>query len=400
LLLKIPFVLTFFLENKFKQMLISYDLMDFIDLIKNQLLVTKEPMAGFDIKTIFTLLKQNKFYVSPVYYPRFFYSLFLSSALSPFRFNERRKFDDIINSTDIEHDPLFLIGHWRGGTTYLHYLLKIDKQFGFFSTFDTYIPSIFLSGEKYLKIIVANSIPDKRPMDDVIMDADLPNEDEYAIGGVSVYSYYHGWCFPRNMDFYNRYVWLDDVSDSVIKDFKNNYLYMLRKSTLKCNGRRLLLKNPSNTARIKILHEMFPDAKFVHIHRNPYYQILSMIKFMRLVIPLYCVQKPPSFNVVEKSLLDMYEHMYRKFFVEKKLIPKENFIEICYEDFIMNPLSDVDRIYSELGLDGFDENKKSFNAYILSQVDFKTDKYTLTDEFKDKIYNRLDFVFKEFNYEK
>ncbi|MDG6219801.1 MAG: sulfotransferase, partial [Candidatus Thermoplasmatota archaeon] len=284
--------------------------MDYDDLQKKSLIITKEPLAGATVHTIFSLLKQNRFHVSFPYLPRILYSFFLSSVLSPFRYRDTRFMKKIVDTITIDKSPLFLLGHWRGGTTYLHNMLSKDDQFGFFSTFDAYVPGVCLRNEQLLKGIVAGSLPKKRPMDDVVMGADLPQEDEYALGGTSVYSYYHGWCFPKNMRLYDRYVWLDDVPERVVEEFKRNYLYLLKKASFKNKGRCLLSKNPSNTARVKLLLDMFPDAKFVHIHRNPYHQYLSMVRFMKTVIPLYCLQTPPPFEQVEGHLLDMYEHMY------------------------------------------------------------------------------------------
>ena len=63
--------------------------------------------------------------------------------------------------------PLFLLGHWRGGTTYLHNMLSKDDQFGYFSTFDAYVPGVCVKSESLLKGIVAGSLPKTRPMDDV-----------------------------------------------------------------------------------------------------------------------------------------------------------------------------------------------------------------------------------------
>lgn len=374
--------------------------MSFIDLHKKSLLVTKEPLAGADIRTLLSLLKQNKFQISVPYLPRLFYSFLLSGILSLFRYRDRKSMKQIKDKNIIKHPPLFLLGHWRGGTTYLHNMLSKDSQFGFFSTFDAYAPGIFLKNEQLLKGIVAGSLPKKRPMDDVLMGADFPQEDEYALGGMSVYSYYHGWCFPRNMRLYDRYVWLDDVSESVKDDFKKTYLYLLNKATIKNNGRCLLLKNPSNTARIKLLLEMFPDAKFVHIHRNPYHQFLSMSRFMKIVIPLYCLQTPPSFDIVEEHLLGMYEHMYRTYLEERKLVPKDHLIEIGYEAFVSDPLPELKRIYDTLDLDGFTDVENRFKAYLLAQSEIHPHQYIISDEVRQKVSSRWGFAFDAFGYDR
>jgi hypothetical protein len=236
-------------------------------------------------------------------------------------------------------------------------------------------------------------------MDDVKMDADFPQEDEYALGAFSPYSYYHGWCFPKNMDFYNRFVCFNDVSKDYIDDWKKVYMYLIKKVTLKENGKQLVIKNPSNTGRIRLLLEMFPDAKFVHINRNPYHVFLSMMRFMRIVIPLYCVQNPPGIDIVENSMMDLYMEIYKNYFIEKKLVPKDNFVEVGYEDFIVNPLDELKKVYDGINIDGFKDSERAFNAYILSQSEVKRYSYHLNDELKDKIYSRWGFVFKNFGYE-
>jgi len=393
------FLLSIF-ENDYISYFHSALLMTSDHVNRNSLIVTKEPLAGTNLKTIFQLLKQNHFHISFAYFPRLIYSLALSCFLSPFRYRDSHFMKKMYDKIHIDKSPVFLLGHWRGGTTYLHNMLSKDDQFGFFSTFDAYLPGACITGERLLKGIVAGSLPKKRPMDDVRMDADFPQEEEYAIGGMSIFSYYHGWCFPRNMDLYNRYVWLDDVNQEVIDDFKQTYLYLLKKASFKNNGKRLLLKNPSNTARVKILLEMFPDAKFIHIHRNPYFQYLSMVRFMKLVIPLYCLQHTPPFEVVEEHLFRMYERMYRKYFDERKMVPDNNLIEVKYEHFVANPLQQLKRIYGKLGLSDFSVVEQRFYAYMLSQSEIHPRKYVVTDEVKQKVYSRWNFAFDAFGYDK
>ena len=327
--------------------------MDYEELRKKTLIFTETPLAGYTLTNLFHLLRQNQFRISIRYLPRFMYSTIVSSIMVPFRLQERKKFDAKIMNTTISHHPLFILGHWRSGTTYLHNILSLDRNLGYFTTFQAYLPGVFLANEKLFKPIVASSIPERRPMDNVPMHADFPQEDQYAVGAFSPYSYYHGWCFPKNMSFYNRFVLMEDVSDYDIQRWKDIYLYLLKKATIAVGGKRLVLKNQDNTAKVKLLLELFPDAKFVLIQRNPYDLYYSMLKFMRIVIPLYCVQNPPPFDAVEDSMMDLYSMMFRKYLKERSLIPEGNLVEVKYEDFIREPIKIIQRIYSELNLDGF-----------------------------------------------
>lgn len=358
-----------------------------------------EPLAGSNFTNLLRLLAQNHFHVSIRYVPRTLYALALSSIIGAFHVKEELQFRRKIERTKLSHPPLFIIGHWRSGTTYLHNVVSQDETFGFCSTFTATIPGVFLSGEKLFKPILSASIPDKRPMDDADMGADLPQEEEYAIGAFTPYAYYNGWCFPRNMAFYNRFVCMEDVPQEIIDEWKGAYLSLLKKLTLYWDGRRLALKNPSNTARIKLLLEMFPDAQFMHIYRNPYEVYFSMMKFLRIVLPRYCVQRPPPMEEIERHMMDLYVQMYTKYLRERDEVPEGNLTEVRYEDFLKRPMTEMKRMYAELGLKSFRDARERMSVYVSSQKTIRRSTYTMDEKIKEKIYRKWACVFEAFGYE-
>ena len=370
--------------------------MDF-DLTNNSV-VTYTPLAGYTLPNLFRMLAQNRFHISPRYAARFAYSVALSTIMSPFYIRERVKYDKQTAETPIVKDPVFIIGHWRCGTTLMHNILTRDQQFGFFTTYQTLIPSIFISGEKLFKPIVVASLPKKRPMDDGDLGADLPQEDIYALGALSPYSYYHGWCFPQNMAHYNNYIDFKNASPQTIEDWKKTYLFLLKKITMFHQGKQLILKNQDNTGKIPQLLEMFPDAKFIYMYRNPYDLYMSMLKFMRKVIPLYCVQTPPPLKDVEDHMVTLFTHMTKKYLQDKPLIPQENLAEIRYENFINQPLKTVNTLYKKFNLDGYQDIESSFKSYLATQKTIHMDNYTFTDSIKKKIENHWGFALKEYQY--
>ncbi len=360
--------------------------------------VKYEPLAGANVTNLFRLYAQNRFLISLQYMPRMLYATVLSNIITPFRIKEKLKFDKSIKQTEIIHSPLFIIGHWRSGTTYIHNMLSLDTTFGYCSTFTATVPGVFLGSEKIFKPVLAASITDTRPMDNVPMGTDLPQEEEYAIGDLIPYAYYNGWCFPKNMDFYNNFVCMENVSKYVIDEWKETYLYFLKKLTYYRDGKRLILKNPAHTARVKLLLEMFPDAQFINIYRNPYDLYYSMMKFLRIVVPIYCLQKS-DMQIIEGHMLDLYVKMYKKYFEERRLIPEGNLVEIKYEDFIQHPFENVEKIYATLRLKDFKATRKNFHDYATSQKFFKTSNYTIEPAIRDKINNKWNFVFDKFGYE-
>jgi hypothetical protein len=191
------------------------------------------------------------------------------------------------------------------------------------------------------------------------------------------------------MKQYNNYVDFQNVPQKEIDEFKEIFHYYLQKITLYYQGKQLLLKNPSNTARIKMLYEMYPQAKFIHIYRNPYHVYLSMKRNVEKEMILYTLQKPPSWSVFEKEMVDLYNRMFHKYMQEIQLIPPENKVEVKYETFLQNPFSEMKRIYETLTLPGFEQTKDKFRAYIESQKKIKAYSYRIDPALQDKIYRSL-----------
>jgi hypothetical protein len=331
--------------------------------------------------------------------PRALYSTFMSFTLSPLNVYEKLRCDKHIKKISLDKPPIFIIGHWRSGTTYLHNLISQDPAFGYPTTFQTVTPGVFLRFEKLIKPLVAASLPPKRPEDDVDLGVDFPQEEEYAMGNLSPYSFYNGWCFPRNMNFYYRFVTMEGVPQKWVDEWKKIYLYYLKKVTVYSQGKQLILKNPSNTARIKLLLEMFPEAQFIHIYRNPYHTFLSMKRNIETEMTLYCVQKPQDITIFEQAMVYLYKKMYTKYFKEKDLIPHGNLVEVKYENLISHPLEVIKKIYQELRLPNFKGSESNFERYIRSQSKIKTHHYMIDDPLKQKIYDYLRLTIDTWGYD-
>jgi hypothetical protein len=347
--------------------------------------VSFEPLAGSSLTNLLRLLAQNKFRIGMIGIPRIIYSILLSSILSPLNLYEHLKYNKKIKQTEICKPPVFLIGHWRSGTTYLHNLISHDPNFAYPTTFQTITPAVFLRFEKLIKPIVESSLPPTRPQDNIELGADFPQEDEYGIGNLSPYSFYNGWCFPKKRDFYYKFVHMEGVSQKRINQWKEIYRYYLQKVTLYNKGKQLILKNPSNTARVKLLLEMFPDAKFIYIFRNPYHTFLSMKRNIEKEMTLYCVQTPQDVEDFEEALVNLYKIIFKKYFHDKKLIAKGNLIEIRYEELIADPYITIKNIYEKLKLKGFLGFENKLKEYIKTQSKIKTYEYKIDEKTKNKI---------------
>ncbi len=336
--------------------------------------------------------------IDPVYIKRLLFVLLTSSSTAPLRMYEQVRYGNIIKKVQIKEPPVFILGHWRSGTTYLHYLMSRDKNWGYPSTFQTVAPELFLVGTKTIKPLLAKVVPATRIGDNVPLGLDNPQEEEFALSSMTLHSFYHHWSFPRRAtDYFNKYVLFEDVPETVIDSWKETYLTVLRKTTFQADSKRLILKNPANTGRIKILLDMFPDAKFIHIHRNPYIVFFSMRQFYEKLLQAAQFHKI-SREEVEANTLLFYKKIMRQFLVDKTLIPPENFIEVKFRNLTANPLTELERLYTELKLPGFSEAREDFQAYITSQTSYQKNKHNINKEDLDKVTRHWQFALDEWGY--
>src|SRR5260370_31373717 len=77
------------------------------------------------------------------------------------------------------------------------------------------------------------------------------------------------------------------------------------------------------------LLDMFPRAKFVHIHRNPYAVFPSSKWTFQVNRELHRLQRTRP-DDLDDWVLRQYRQMYEVFFEERRLVPEGNFVEVWF----------------------------------------------------------------------
>jgi omega-hydroxy-beta-dihydromenaquinone-9 sulfotransferase len=334
-------------------------------------------------------------------HPRYLLRLLLvvSSSLInlPLGFCERVVYGRKIAQTQIA-PPIFIIGHWRSGTTYLHNLMTQDSNLGYLSMYQSIVPDCSLVGQDWLKQLLAKILPIKRPMDNMIWPMDGPQEEEVALCKTLATSFYTHFLFPsKSQHLFRKYVLMEGASSRAIAEFKEKYYQLLQIATIHARGKPLVLKNPVNTARVKLLLELFPDAKFIHIHRSPYDVFRSAKNLHKTLTPITTLQTLNA-NRAEETIFTLYEKMMHRYLKERSLIPAGNLVEVRFEDLEQNPLKEMQKIYEELNLPNYDQVKSAFEAYIATQKSYQKNQLQLSPEAQQKIEQRWQFTFADFGY--
>lgn len=318
-------------------------------------------------------------------------------ATQPFQLLEKMAYGRKIRKTELHPSPVFILGHWRSGTTHLHYLLACDPQFGFLSNYQAFLFNVSLLGNNWLKRAVAHLFPETRLMDNMIFSPDLPAEEELPFSNISCASGYHSLWFPQDDSFLKKFVLFEGVSPTELEQWRKDYHFLLQKIAFAQRKPQLLLKNPFNTARIKELLELFPEAKFIHIYRNPYDVYQSTLHWYNKVVKTQFLQ-PFSEKDIEEKTIRYYQLIMKKYLEQKALIPKGNLIEVRFEDLETNPFLVLEIIYSRLRLDGFNNAIPLFSRYLNQVGDYQKNKYRPSDKEIAKVNREWGFAFKAWGY--
>lgn len=294
--------------------------------------------------------------------------------------------------------PIFIIGHWRSGTTFMHELLVRDPQFGFPNTYQCFAPNHFLISEWLFSRMFSWLLPNKRPMDNMQTGFSRPQEDEFAVCAMGAPTPYLRMAFPNEPAPYMEFFDLEGATDEDLKCFNRAIEEFFAAQTVK-HGKRLVLKSPPHTGRIGHFRELFPGSRYIHLVRHPYAMFASTLKLWKTLdrnqgfqIPRYTDEELTDY------VLDCFELMYRGYNRFYSRLGKDELIEIKYEDLAQDPLSIIEKIYDTFALEGGEAAKAEIARYVEGVQDYQASKYTLDDATREKINSRWGWFFERYDY--
>jgi hypothetical protein len=223
------------------------------------------------------------------------------------------------------------------------------------------------------------AVPQKRPMDNMAAGWDRPQEDEFALALLGCPSPYTDFAFPNRPALYPGSLDLSGLTPRELADWKRTFVRFLKAVQYRAPRKRLVLKSPPHTARVRVLLDLFPDAKFVHIVRDPVVVYRSTINLWTALGKKQGFQFPRSPDAVRDKVLREYRTVFERLEEAKPLIPPGNFAEVRYEELVKDVMGGVAGVYDQLGLPGFQRVKPHLEAYAASNTNYETNKWALTD---------------------
>lgn len=296
------------------------------------------------------LLSRHRFAVSWQRLPMFFLvggctvGNSILAAFQDWRYGKR------IRHQPIEPAPIFVVGHWRSGTTLLHELLSLDDRFGYPTTLECFLPHHFLVSEPLFRPLLKVLLPSRRPMDNMPTGVDLPQEDEFALAAMGAPSPYQQIAFPNMPARYTNLLNMEDLDPQIEAAFADNLTRFLQTLMLKKN-KRLILKSPTHTGRIAWLANRYPGSKFVHIARNPVEVFLSTKRLWRRLHEVQGFQLPRYSDADLSEMVHRdYQAMYQGYMKGRREMAPDQWIEVQFEQLIADAPEVIRQIYQRLNL--------------------------------------------------
>ena len=301
-----------------------------------------------------------------------------------------------IAKTELQGDPVFVIGHWRSGTTLLHELLVLDTRHTYADTYACFAPNHFLASGWLMRPCLKILLPAKRPTDNMAAGWDRPQEDEFALCNIGVPSPYLTAAFPNNPPQYPEYLDLRNVPPEGVQRWKDALRWFLTCLTVR-NPKRIVLKSPPHTARMKTLLEMFPNAKFVHIVRNPYSIFPSTVGLWKRLYRDQGLQVP-KYEGLDEYVFTTLNQMYDAFESDRALLKPGQFCDVRYEDLIAKPVEQMQRVYQQLELGDFEAVRPAVEQYFAKEKDYKTNRFEMPAELRAEIARRWSKYIERYGY--
>lgn len=358
------------------------------------------PLAGILLGNWLHLLLRHGKNIGWRYIPKAIFTTFMALLNSLVFLFEKALYQQKIKRQTVTA-PVFIIGHHRSGTTHLWNLLTQDERFTYPSVLQAVFPHTFLIFEKMIHGLAQSFAPKKRPQDNVSMNPDSPIEEERALCTATFLSLQMGRHFPQKRDTFLPLLSLSGLSANDKQRWADAFREFAQKLLLRHGSERtLIFKTPDHTAKVQEILKVFPDARFVHIHRHPYHVFRSTVNMEKTTVPLYAYQKP-RLHDLEDFVLRRYGIMYDHLLKSKTEVPARQFTEVAYHEVDENPVETVARIYRDLSLPHFENARPRLERYVDSLQGYRKNRYSdLPAEQKQKINEQWKAVFEAYSYEK
>ena len=279
--------------------------------------------------------------------------------------------------------PLFILGHWRTGTTWLHELLNCDPRLRCPTTYECFVPHHFLATRRWAQRWANFAIPRTRTVDQVDVGWNQPQEDEFALLNLGIPSPYARIAFPQQAERDLDWLDLDQLSAADQQRWRAACLWFYRR-LLAANPGQLCLKSPPHTCRLPTLMSLFPTSRFVYLVRDPNAVVPSTIRLWSTLSHVYGYQQVDELRL-RLEVPRMFTHFHERFEATRHLIPADRLLVLRYEELVADPLSQLQKLYDSLSLGDFSQVREIVTRLLRRRASYRGNQHALDEQLREAI---------------
>ncbi|TNC48488.1 sulfotransferase [Rubellimicrobium rubrum] len=262
--------------------------------------------------------------------------------------------------------PVFIVGYPRSGTTHLHNLMAASGVFATAPPVLAAMPWEARTLAPVAKIFIDPYLPRTRLIDGVAMSPEAPTEDEVGLANLGLASYFHAVYFPSHFAEDYR----DGLSSPAPEGRRRAIRRYVRALGRRARGRPLLLKNPAYTAQVGTLLDLFPNARVVHIHRDPRAVFDSSRRALRRTMDELAVQSFAEADI-DSAVLETYPLVMRALREQAAPLSRRQFAEVAFEDLTADPRRVLRRLWQQLDLPARPDSMARIEAHLAQVAGFQ-----------------------------
>jgi hypothetical protein len=224
-------------------------------------------------------------------------------------------------------------------------------------------------------------------MDNMAAGWQRPQEDEFALCNLGIPTPYLSMLFPRRGPADSEYLDLRELTDAERRNWGEALNYFFQRVTYR-DPRRIIVKSPPHTARVRTLLQLYPQAKFVHIVRDPYELFISTVSLWKSLNEVQRIQSLGDEPCLDEFVLSTFERMYAAFEADRQLLGEDQLVELKYEELVQNPLEEVRSVYTQLNLGDFSLVEPELQSHLAAVKNYRPNQYELADDKRQMIATR------------
>ena len=279
----------------------------------------------------------------------------------------------------------------------LHELMGLDPDNRCPTTYECLSPNHFLLSESWVRRLAWWILPRNRPFDNMRMSFDRPQEDEAALCLRGQPGSFLTVAFPRRPVQDQPYITLEELNERQLSNWQARMRKFLKLLLYKKQG-QLVLKSPQHTFRLPKLQEMFPQAKFIFLVRDPLVIYPSTMHFWKTMYETYGLQGYDE-GALSEYVLSTFEQMHLRIEATKSEIAVERFYSLRYEDLVEDPVGQLELIYKKLDLGNYEKVRPAIEKYAERSQRYQTNRYTLDAATQEVVRQRWSTFFQLYGYE-